>query len=135
MTNEKEHKEELRTTQHKRAMIEALKEHLGIITKAAKDAGVGRKTHYLWIEKDPEYKKEVESIKDIAIDFVESKLMACINAKNITAIIFYLKNQAGHRGYLNEHKKDQEYDRPIKLIVKWGEDDSGEATRNKDSKD
>lgn len=109
---------------HKKAMIEALKKTLGIVTKAAELAGIERTTHYLWMNNDEEYKKEVESISDIALDFVESKLFEKINGVQIgkhdkdgeliiyeqppsdTAAIFYLKTKGKKRGYIEKQEID-----------------------------
>jgi len=58
----------------KRAMIEALTKSLGIVTTACKIVGIDRTTHYDWLKSDTDYKAQVESIKDIALDFAESQL-------------------------------------------------------------
>lgn len=89
----------LKTAQHKKAVIEALKSSLGVVTTACKKANVGRRTFYDWLENDPEFKEEVESISDYAIDYVESKLYNLIDKEDTTATIFYLKTKGRKRGY------------------------------------
>ena len=84
----------------KRAMIEALKVNLGIVSSAIKSAGIGRTTHYLWMNNDPEYKQAVEEIEEYTIDVVENKLHELIMDKNPIAILFYLKTKAKKRGYI-----------------------------------
>ena len=37
-------------------MLDALEKSLGVVTAACKTVGVGRTTHYLWMDTDPEYK-------------------------------------------------------------------------------
>lgn len=81
-------------------MLSALEQCFGIVTRAAQIAKVGRSTHYEWVESDPAYKKAVEAVNDVAIDFVESKLFNLINQNDTAATIFYLKTKAKKRGYI-----------------------------------
>ena len=98
----------------KKAMVDALIKSLGIVTTAAKIAGIDRSTHYEWLKEDDEYKLAVESIEDIAIDFAESKLHSQIEKGDTTATIFFLKTKGKKRGYIEK----QEYG----LTNKNGED-------------
>jgi isopentenyldiphosphate isomerase len=77
----------------KKAMIKALEQSLGIVTTAAKIAGISRGTHYKWMEEDAEYKKEVDSLADMVIDFAESQLHKQIKDGSGAATIFYLKTK------------------------------------------
>ena len=92
----------------KRAMIEALEKSLGIVTSACKSVGINRSTHYDWLKSDEDYKEEVESIEDIAIDFAESQLHKQIKDGNPTSTIFYLKTKAKKRGYIERQEIHQE---------------------------
>ena len=92
----------------KRAMIEALEKSLGIVTSACKSVGINRSTHYDWLKSDEDYKTEVESIEDIAIDFAESQLHKQIKDGNPTSTIFYLKTKAKKRGYIERQEIHQE---------------------------
>lgn len=116
----------------KKAMIEALEKSLGIVTTAALEVGISRKTHYQWLKEDEEYKAEVESLTDAALDYAESKLFEKITGVEVassvdkdtgepitysvppsdTAIIFYLKTKGKKRGYIErselQHSGDQE---------------------------
>lgn len=122
------------TTLHlKKAMIAALEKSLGIVTDACRSAGISRTTHYEWMKTDPEYKLEVESIEDIAHDFVESKLHEKIKGIEMgkvgldgevqtyslppsdTAIIFYLKTKAKKRGYIETNNTAE--DKEIKITI------------------
>lgn len=89
------------TKQAKKVMLAALKESLGVISTAAKLARLERKTHYLWMDKDPSYKEAVENIVNTAIDFAETSLLTQIKENNTTATIFYLKTKGKHRGYID----------------------------------
>lgn len=93
-----------KTNTLKRAMIVALEFSLGIVSNACKEVGINRSTHYDWMKSDEEYKKEVDSIQDIALDFAESKLFRQIDAENMTATIFYLKTKGKARGYVEKQE-------------------------------
>jgi hypothetical protein len=89
-----------KTDTKKKALIEALRQSLGIVSQACESIGIHRSTYYDWLEKDPVFKQEIDSIQDTAIDFVEGKLFENIQENDVTSIIFYLKTKAKHRGYI-----------------------------------
>lgn len=104
----------------KRAMLDALEKCYGIVTDACKITGLGRRTHYTWLEDDPEYKKAVEELDNVALDHSESKLHQLIEGvyvekdlgdgetviyqkePNATAVIFHLKTRGKKRGYIEK---------------------------------
>ena len=88
----------------KRAMITALEKSLGIVTTACKSVGISRQTHYEWLRTDEDYKKEVDDIENIALDFGESQLFVGMKEKNMTAVIFYLKTKGKKRGYVERQE-------------------------------
>lgn len=92
-----------KTEQHKKAVIEALEKSLGVVTTACKQVGIGRTQFYEWL-KDPEFKAEVDSIQDIALDFAESQLHQQIKKGNTAATIFYLKTKGKRRGYVERQE-------------------------------
>ena len=108
----------------KKAMIEALEKSLGIVTTAAKQVGIDRSTHYKWMESDPEYKKAVDGIADIALDFAESKLHKSIESGSDTATIFYLKTKGKKRGYVErqeiQHEGNQQSPVVFQLDPRFG---------------
>jgi hypothetical protein len=95
-----------KTEQHKKAMLDALEKSLGVVTSAAKTVGVGRTTHYLWMQEDKEYKAAVDELSDVAIDFAESQLHKQIKDGNSTATIFFLKTKGKKRGYVERQEVD-----------------------------
>lgn len=106
----------------KRAMIKALEKSLGIVTTAAKNVGIDRSTHYLWLQQDELYKEQVESISDMALDFAESKLHQQIGEGAIPSTIFYLKTKGRRRGYIEQTNLDhttggEKFTAPQPLIV------------------
>lgn len=103
----------------KEAMIQALESTLGIVTTAAKKIGIDRTTHYLWMQ-DENYKKRVEGIADIALDFVESKLHGQIAKGDTTASIFYLKTKGKQRGYIERTEIDHSIRKDTDIpVIGW----------------
>jgi hypothetical protein len=100
----------------KKAMIEAMEKSLGVVTTAAKTVGIARSTHYLWMNEDEEYKKAVEDISDVALDFAESKLHKQIRDGDTTATIFYLKTKGKKRGYVEKREIEHSGKMGITLI-------------------
>ena len=88
----------------KKEMIEALEKSLGIVTTACKKVGIARQTHYRWLEEDPDYAAKVTELKNVALDFAESKLHSLIDDMNPTAVIFFLKTQGKQRGYIEQNE-------------------------------
>jgi hypothetical protein len=80
-------------------IIKALEKTMGIIHTACQMTNVARATFYRWINEDKEFAKEVEEIKDLQMDYVESKLIKNIGDGKETSIIFYLKTKGRNRGY------------------------------------
>ena len=91
---------------NKKRLLIALNKSLGIVTTACKTCDVSRGTFYNYMNNDPEFKKEVDDIENIALDFVESKLLNQIQDDNTTATIFYLKTKGKHRGYVERQEFD-----------------------------
>lgn len=87
-------------------MLDALEKSLGVVTSACKTVGVGRTTHYLWMQEDKEYKAAVDELSDVAIDFAESQLHKQIKEGNSTATIFFLKTKGKKRGYVERQEVD-----------------------------
>jgi hypothetical protein len=88
----------------KRECLRMLSENGGIITPVMKKLGLARQTYYDWISNDPVFAQSAKDIKEIAIDFVEGKLMKNINKERESSIFFYLKCQAKHRGYVERQE-------------------------------
>ncbi len=88
-----------RTIVAKEAMILALKSTLGIVTPALEKAGVGRSTYYEWLREDEEFKTRCEECSDIALDFVESKLMQNIQNGSSPDIKLFLTSKGKSRGW------------------------------------
>jgi len=101
-----------KTDNKKRKVIEALQFHRGIVQNACRDAEIHRSTFYAWCDQDEEFAREVKSIKEDSIDFVESKMMKRIDEGSDTMIIFFLKTQAKKRGYVERQEFAVDNQRP-----------------------
>lgn len=115
-----------KTEQHKKAMLEALEKSLGVVTTACKSVGIGRTTHYMWLDEDPQYKRDVESISDIAVDFAESSLHKQIKDGNPTSTIFFLKTKGKKRGYIERQEVDLGTDNHFRVEINLGNEESTE---------
>jgi len=94
-------KKPIRLKGKKKLMLEALKGQLGVITSAAKQLGISRRTHYRWIGEDENYKKAIEELPELVLDFVENALFKKIQEGDAPSIHFYLKHKGRIRGYLD----------------------------------
>lgn len=108
----------------KKAMIEALEKSLGIVTTACKSVGIDRGTHYNWLKDDEDYKKAVDSISDMTIDFAESHLHKKIKEGDTTATIFFLKTKGKSRGYVERYENVNTIIEPLKFEVINGDKDT-----------
>lgn len=88
----------------KKAFLQALEKNLGIVTQTAKQVGIHRSTYYDWMDTDPAFREAAEAVQEIALDFVEGKLLKRINDESDTAILFYLKTKGKHRGYVERQE-------------------------------
>lgn len=115
-----------KTEHHKKAMLEALEKSLGVVTTACKSVGIGRTTHYMWLDEDPQYRRDVESISDIAVDFAESSLHKQIKDGNPTSTIFFLKTKGKKRGYVERQEIDLGTDNHFRVEINLGNEESTE---------
>ena len=87
------------TDLRKAGLLEALKKSRGIVSTACVCAGVARRTFYIWMDNDQDFRRSVEDINEESVDYVESKLMEKIDAGAERSIIFFLKTRGKGRGY------------------------------------
>jgi hypothetical protein len=104
-TEQSQNTDSHKTAQHKKLMLDALQVNLGIVTQTLeylkkKDVIIGRRTYYDWLENDPEFKKAVNEMEEISLDFVESQHYKNIEDGKEASIIFHLKTKGKKRGYV-----------------------------------
>ena len=95
-------KKQPRTEIAKKKIIQIFFAATGNIAHICKEVGISRETFYGWMKRDEKFKKAIDDEKEGLIDFAESKLFNLINEKNTVAIIFFLKTQGKHRGYIEQ---------------------------------
>lgn len=134
----------------KKAVLEALELHKGIVSTACKAVSMPRSTFYSWLKDDADFKVAVEEIQEVAIDYVEGKLFEKIDGvyasqrdnedgepvvyripPSDTAIIFYLKTKAKKRGYIEK----QEVEHSGNMGIIWNEQKTYEADQKTDTGD
>ena len=88
----------------KKMLIESLENSLGIISTACSKANISRSSFYKWYKEDEEFRKKVDEIDNVKLDFVESQLFKNIQNQKERSIIFYLQHKGHKRGYI--HRQD-----------------------------
>ena len=107
----------MNTKEHlkKEHLIVALTKSLGIVSNACEIANISRTTYYKYYNSDEQFKEQVKSIGDEAIDFVESQLFELIKNGNVAATIFFLKTKGKKRGYSEKQEFDANEDLSIQV--------------------
>lgn len=116
-----------RTEKNKRLLLQALEKSLGIVHTACKEAGVGRDTFYRYLKDDPDFKKKVDELEDVTLDFVENQLLKKIKDGSERSILFYMKYKGRKRGYTDslDITSDGKSITEIKLIEVKSREDNG----------
>lgn len=104
------------TATRKAAMIDAMRQCLGVASQAAKLCGIDRTTHYVWMSNDPEYKAAIEDTGEIALDYAESQLHKQIGEGQAASTIFYLKTKGKKRGYVERQEIEPIGETVIRII-------------------
>lgn len=124
-------------TGKKKKMIEALEKSLGVVAPACRACQISRASHYKWMVEDELYKKEVDSLDDLSLDFAETQLHKQMREGVPSSTIFYLKTKGKKRGYVERqeitatvehtqeeldlsHLSEEELDQYEKLLDKIG---------------
>ena len=86
----------------KKMLIESLENSLGIVSTACSKANISRSSFYKWYKEDEEFRKKVDEIDNVKLDFVESQLFKNIQKEKERSIIFYLQHKGHKRGYIQQ---------------------------------
>jgi hypothetical protein len=93
--NEPQKTIEQRIEKDKEALIEQLKK-VPIVQFACEKVGVGRTTYYRWRKEDPRFVDKAEEAmgcsRDLVNEMAESQIITQLKGGNLTAAIFWLKN-------------------------------------------
>jgi hypothetical protein len=111
-----------KTELHKKAVIDALEKTLGVVTTACKQVGIGRTQFYEWLKTDDEFRKQVEDIQNVALDYAESQLHKQIGDGSTAATIFYLKTKGKNRGYIERQEIQHDGGEGLRIEIIDGND-------------
>ncbi len=93
-------------------MIVLLEAYYHNITKSCNEVGISTQTHYNWLAKFDDYKKECDQAKNGLIHRAEEILHSKFE-DDTTALIFFLKCKGGYSEKVTETKQDK----PLRIIV------------------
>jgi hypothetical protein len=82
-----------------------IKHYIGLncnVTETCKKAHIGRQTYYDWISADSEFKAAADVALESLVDHVEDQLHSLIDGGEPSAVYFFLKCKAKHRGYVEK---------------------------------
>ena len=94
---------------------------MGVVTTACKKVGVSRTTFYEYYNTDDKFKKDIDELEAVALDFAESQLHSQIKNGSTAATIFYLKTKGKKRGYVERQELDVSTGKTFQVEV-LGED-------------
>ena len=89
----------------KKRLLKYMVENLGNVTASCQQAKCSRKTYYEYYKKFKKFREEINSISEMALDFVEDKLFSLIEEQNVASVIFYLKTKGRKRGYSEKQEE------------------------------
>ena len=101
-------------------LIDAMESCHGIVSDACKSVDVSRVTYYKYLKEDEEFKKSIDEIEGVVIDFVEGKLFKLIEKGDVAATLFYLKTKGKSRGYVERSEVEHNINIPTlpDIIIK-----------------
>ena len=118
----------------KKMLIESLENSLGIVSTACNRTGISRSSFYKWYHEDEEFRKKVDEIDNVKLDFVESQLFKNIQKEKERSIIFYLQHKGHKRGYIQKQSinltsNEEDINKiEIEIVKPKGNSSSGEKS-------
>jgi len=85
-------------------IVAAIKGSNGLLTLAARKAGLNYSTVWRYSQDFATVKQAMQEAKESMTDFAEGKLFKKIKDGDTTAIIFYLKTKGRDRGYIEKQE-------------------------------
>lgn len=111
-------------------IIGSLKESKGLLTLAARKAGVSYTTMNRYVHDFPSVQAAVHEAKESLLDFTEGKLYEKISKGDTVSILFYLKTQGKHRGYIERQEFTGQNGEAVILKVVYDEPNSNETKKD-----
>ena len=104
------------------ALIKLIDDTSGNLSVVARALNVNRSTVYRFIENHPTCKVALDEAREKMIDNVESKLYSKALDGDTTSMIFFLKTQGKHRGYVERQEVTGADGGAV--IVKWDDENN-----------
>jgi hypothetical protein len=102
-------------------VADALTQAKGFVSVAARNLSCSDQTVRNYIDRYSVCKQAVTDARESMIDIAEGRLYQNINGGDNTAIIFYLKTQAKHRGYIERYEHTGRDGGDINIKLTWGD--------------
>ena len=109
-------------------VADALKEAKGFISVAARRLGCIDQTVRNYVDRYAACKQAILDARESMIDLAEGKLYQNINEGDNTAIIFFLKTQAKHRGYVERSEVTGKDGGAVNIRLTWGDNDDTDGS-------
>jgi len=95
------------------------------VARTCEQLGIKRSRVYDEMKKDEKFKTEFEEVREKMLDIAENALMTAVTQGNVTAIIFFLKTQGKHRGYVENDFNIQSANIKVEFVKGVGDEVSG----------
>jgi biotin synthase-related radical SAM superfamily protein len=116
-------KVEEKIKRNKELLIKALEKSLGIVTPACNEVGISRNQFYIYYHSDEDFKKRVDDINEVTLDFAENQLLKKIKEGSERSILFYMKYKGRKRGYNDTLEINGDLNHNIQIIKLVGPED------------
>ncbi len=100
----------------KALFLEVYEKSMCNMSLTCRQMGISRETARTWMVSDPDFRALVDELQETRIDFVENALDKQVKEGNMTAICFYLKCRAKHRGYVERQEITGAGGGPMQLL-------------------
>ena len=101
-------------------LLKALELSLGNVTRAAKLINVDRSIYYHRVSEVPGFREKMNEIREIKLDFAESKFFDHVMQGDKQALMFYLSTIGKNRGYTRQMEVVGNEDRPVMVNINVG---------------
>lgn len=115
----------LKIKKTKELLLKALEKSLGIVTPACAEVGISRNQFYIYYKNDEVFRKAVDDINEITLDFAENQLLKKIKEGSERSILFYMKYRGKNRGYNDTLQINGDLNHNIQVIKLNGPSEDG----------
>ena len=103
-------------------VISAIRASKGMVSIAARKAGIDRTTMYDYIKKYPAVATALQDEREATTDTAELALYSAIQEKEAWAVCFYLKTQGKGRGYVERQEITGANGDALEIKVSYADD-------------